>query len=367
MNNKTWVSIIAIIIILAGVWYYQAQVSVPASGEVIKVGALLSLTGDASAWGENAQKAIQLAVEEKNASGGIDGKVVEMIYEDTGGEPKKAVSAYQKLVSVDKVEAILGPLNQTEVISVIQNFSKDNMPVIVPGYVPLTNRQNLKNPLTVWMDARMEAELMANYVFNQGVKTVAVIGSLDSWESDVSDAFYKEFLRIGGKVVAKEIVQPDSTDMKLPITRAISSNPQAVFLGTYYQFVNSSKVLNDLQYKGKLYGIEVDDYLASQTKGWSTGLQFIAPDFYTNKFVKDFETKFKVKPGLPAGQSFDAANVLFSLLSGKNNRGEVIQAINEFKKYDGVSGQLEILADGRSTLPTAIFQIDENGLINKIK
>lgn len=328
---------------------------------------LLSLTGDASAWGDNAQKAIALATEEINTKGGIHGKRINMIYEDTAGDPKRAVSAYQKVTSIDDVTAVIGPLTQTEEVAITPLIDKTGVPAVVPGFVPMQNRKNLYNPLLVWMDPPTEAERMAQYVFNQGVKNVGILGTQDSWEKTVSNSFAPKFTELGGRVIRQEMIQPTATDAKLPITRIIATNPQGVFLGTYYQFINGTKALHDLSYGGNIYSIEVDDYLAGQTYTRTQGLRFVAPDFYTTDFVSDFKNKYGRAPGLPAGQSYDATNILFSFLNKSTDQNDILQAMKNFSEYQGVSGKLQITSDGKTLLPTAIFEIGTGGGIKRVE
>lgn len=351
------------VVVLVGWQAYQRRQE---NSGTIKIAALLSTSGGAAAWGENAQKAIALATEELNQKGGINGKQEEVLYKDTGSDPKQAVSTYRQATSLDHVTAVLGPLNQTETLPVLPLIERDKIPVVAPGYVPLEDRKNLRNPIFVWTDAETEAGRMAEYVFSQGIHTIGVIGTLDSWENTVSTAFAKRFKELGGTVSKQEIVQPAVTDMKLPVTEVVATHPQAVFLGTYYQFVNSTKALHDLRYTGKLYSIEDDDYLASQTYAWTAGLQFIAPDFYTSDFVNKFKQKYGTAPGLPAGQAYDAANILFSFLRQGRDPNDILEKMKSFSEYDGVSGQLKITSDGRTILPTALFQIDSKGNIIRV-
>jgi len=358
-----WTIIIVVILIAIILSLNNKNVSQP--NGPIKIAALLSLTGDASAYGQNAQRGIQLAVDEFNQKGGVDGRQVDMIYEDTAGDPKKTLSAYQLVTTVDHVTAVLGPLNQNELSAVIPLIDRDQMPVISPDYVPVQNRVNIHDPILVWMDAQIEAERMARYVFDQGIRKVAVIGSQDNWESTVSNGFADAFSVLGGTITDREIVLPDSADMKLPVTKALASSPEAVFIGTYYQFVNSTKTIHDLGYGGKLFGIEVDNYLAQQTAGWVENLEFIGPDYYSSAFTQDFQKRFAILPGLYAGQSYDAANILFSFLTKDATQEGIVEQMNDFKSYQGVSGSLEINADGRTTLPTALFEL-QNGKVSRI-
>jgi len=352
-----WLVIIVVVIILVVIAVGVSRNGPALDNKTIKVAALLSLTGDAAAWGQNAERAIQLATEQINQLGGVNGQQLEVIYEDTGADPKRAVSAFQKVTAIDNVVAVIGPLNQTEDVAVAPIIKQTGTPTIVPGYLPISNRTNITNPIIVWMDAELEAGRLAQYLFDQGIRRVGIFGTLDSWESTVSGSFANRFKELGGVIVDKEIVQPDTAEVRLPITRLVASKPEAIFLGTYYQFVNSTKELHDLGYKGKLYGIEIDDYLANQTAAWTNGLQFIAPDHYQNDFIETFTNKYGMAPGLPAGQSYDAANILFSFLKQSINKAEILELMKSFSQYDGVSGQLEIRPDGRSFLPVALFEL----------
>ena len=360
--EKTLIWLIVIVIVLIG-GYYLFFNKQPVSGEEIKIGVPFVLSGDGAAWGENAQKGVNLAVEEINKKGGVNGRKIDVIYENTEGEAKKAVSAYQKLVSVDKVEAILGPLLQTETASVAPLIAKDNIPVIAPSYAAIQNRPNPRNPLLIWMDPTIEAGRMAEYVFKQGIRKMGVIGTLDSWENEVSEAFAEKFKSLGGEVVVKEIVQPDTSDVKLNITRIVNEKPEAIFLGTYFQFIQSLKMVGDLGYKGKLYSIEVDSYLANETKSISSGLRFIAPDFYTSDFMKKFEEKYGQKPGIPAGQAYDAMNILISLLAQAKNKEGMLDLMAKLENYKGVSGNIVLTEDHKTLFPTAVFEIQDGQFV----
>src|SRR3972149_8364316 len=76
----------------------------------LKIGAILPLSGDAASWGEAGKEGIELAIDEVNGKGGINGKKVAIIYEDTQAQPEKGASAMLKLTSIDKVPAVIGDI-----------------------------------------------------------------------------------------------------------------------------------------------------------------------------------------------------------------------------------------------------------------
>ncbi|TRZ64904.1 MAG: hypothetical protein D4Q79_00500 [Spirochaetia bacterium] len=368
MNKNKKIIIGAIIITIVAVLVgWQIYGNKQSNSSSIKIGALIVSSGDAAAWGENAKNAIDLAVEEINNNGGINGKKIEVLYEDTAGEPKRAVSAYQKFVSVDKVDVIIGPLSQAEVAAVAPLIAQDKIPVVTPSYAPFQNRPVAYNPLLIWMDPTIEAEKMAEYVFNQGIKNISVVGTKDSWEMEVTEAFANKFSAMGGKVLFRELLQPDTNDVKATVTKALNSKPEAIFAGTYYQFVPLVKTIKELGYKGKLYSIEVDAYLAGETKPLSDNMQFIAPDFYAGEFMQKFEKKYNRKPGIPAGQAYDSMYILAQLMDNKKNDDNIIKAMSEFKSYDGVSGKITITGDYKTIMPTAIFEVQNGDIIKAVQ
>jgi branched-chain amino acid transport system substrate-binding protein len=330
----------------------------------LKVGALLLLSGDFTSYGERSQNAIEIAVDEYNANPNNKRKV-EVVYEDTHGDPKQAVSAYTKLVNVDKVDAIVGPLLQAEAAAITPLIEKDKIPVFSVAPVPIERRSSLGNPLVVWPDPTLEAEQMAQYVFDDGIRSVGIVGTQDSWENEVSEAFAKKFQSLGGTVTSKEITLQTEKDVRLPATKVISTKPEAIFLGTYYQFFPFVKSIREQGYKGKLYSIEIDTYLAEQTKSLSDGLKFISPDSYTDDFIKEFNKRYGQNPTLPAGQAHDAMGILLSLFSKYGDKDDVLKAMVDFKQYDGVSGPISF-DNHKAIFPLSIFEI-QNGIIQKLK
>lgn len=363
MKNKIiWVTVILVLVVIAV--SVSKNETKNASFGTIKIGALLSLTGEGSAWGENAKKGIEMAVSEfriKNKD-----NLIEIIYEDTHGDPKTAITGYRKLVDLDRVSIIIGPLTQAEASALSPIVATDRIPMISPAYASLANRPNPRNPLFVWMDPTVEAEQIAQYVYENGFRRVGIIGTKDNWESQVSEDFAKKFTSLGGLVIASEIVQPKINDNRLSVTKVLSKNPDAIFLGTYYQFVNSLKALSDLNYKGKLYSIEVDQYLVNETKSWSEKLQFIAPDFYTSDFVASFSERYDEKPGIPTGQAYDAANIALDLVTSTKDREEIISEMSAFGGYSGVSGKITFTPDNKTILPTAFYEV-RDGVVIKLE
>lgn len=362
-RNKEVIFLVLGLIIIGGVIFFITNSS---DGEGnIKVGAMLVLSGEGAPWGEASHRAIEMAVNEANAAGGINGKQIELLYEDTEGNTAKAVSAYNKLVDVDGVVAILGPNFQTEMAAISPLANEDDFPIITPSYAPFENRPNPKNPLMIWLDPTIQSEQMADYVYNKGVRTVSVVGTVDSWEKEVSNAFARRFEELGGEIKFIDLVQTDADEVKTVAARAVQNDPEAVYIGTYYQFLNFGRAFKELGYGGQLYSIEVDEYLAGESKDFMSGLEFISSETYKEEFREKYEFAYGEKSNIPSGQSYDAANILISFLRQTTDRTEIVGLMEEFDSYDGVSGKIRVV-DNRTIIPTAIYTLD-NGEIVEIQ
>ncbi len=360
---KIIIGIIIAIVIIGGTWYGVSRNK--EEEEVVTVGAMLILSGDAAAWGQAAQRGIELAANEANKEGGINGRKIKVIYEDTQGVASNAVSAYEKLTKIDKVEVIIGPLSQTEVSTIAPLADKDKFPVITPSYAPISNRPNPRNPLLIWLDPTVESGEMADYVYEEGVRTISVLGTQDSWEKEVSKAFADKFKSLGGDIFFRDLLNIEETDVKTVALKAIKDNPDAVFLGTYYQFINLTKTLSELGYQGKLYSIEIDEYLANETKLFTSGLEFISSDLYRESFRKKYQETYGEKSNIPAGQSYDTMNILVSFLRKDSTREGLLDAFERFEEYDGVSGVIKMTDDNKTIIPTAIYELNK-GLIKRL-
>lgn len=363
MKKIIIVVILMLIVIIVKALIFNKKMLTLTSNNTIKIGAPLEFSGGAAKYGENAKKGIDLAIKEYNLN---HNPKVEVIYEDNHTSAKDVISSYKKLISLNKVIAIIGPLFQTQAGALLPIIKSDNTPTVMISPVPLESRNSDTNPITVWMDPSEEAGKMAEYVFSLGLRRVAVIGTQDSWELEVSNAFENKFTSLGGIITNKQIMLPDERDTRSVITKILNTKPEAIFIGTYLQFIPVVKNLNEFGFKGKKYGIEVDAYLAGETKPISNGIQFISPDFYTDEFAEKFKSEFNEIPTIPAGQAYDATNILLSFIEETKNKDEILKKMKEFKTFDGVTGKMEINDKNRVIFPVTIFEIKDGDFV-KIK
>src|ERR1700694_5852459 len=122
---------IVLIIVAAALGYYLTHR--PGSTSAITIGTILPLTGDLSSYSVDWRKALELAVEQQNGKGGIDGKKLVLVVEDSRGVAAQALAAFNKLADVDHVIACVGPITSPEVLSVAPMANAKHIPIISPS------------------------------------------------------------------------------------------------------------------------------------------------------------------------------------------------------------------------------------------
>lgn len=350
----------SIVLISQGLKYYNQK------RNVITLGTLFIHSGNDAAFGEAAQDGVALAVEEYNRA--KTAKKVRVIYEDTGGSSKGAVSAYMKLISVNNVDGIIGPLFQTQTSAVTPLIEKNSTPTITISPLAPEGRNNNATPIGFWPDPLFMSGKLARYVYDNGYRTVGVIGTKDIWDNEVTNGFSKEFSKIGGMVSDVEIVMPDTIDLRLEIQRIIHTNPDAIFIGTYGQFIRAVKTIREFGFEGKLFSIELDSHLAKETATLSNGTEFISLAVQDDAFDKKILTRYGHQPNIPTAQAYDAANLLLSILSQSASQNDALKKMSSLSWYNGVSGNISFSKDGKASFEaTPIFELREGEIVKLIK
>ncbi len=205
--------------------------------DTIKLGSIGPLSGGVAVYGTEARNAIQLAVDEINANGGvIDGKKFELIAEDDEGNPEKSVSAYKKLVTKDGVKLIVGSLTSGCTIAITPLAQAQKVVQIAPAATnpAITDagdfifRACYTDPFQGTVGAKFAAE-------NLGTKRAAILYDIgNDYSVGLTENFEKKFTEEGGEIVAKESYQSGDKDFNAQLTKIKNANPDVVYLPDYY-------------------------------------------------------------------------------------------------------------------------------------
>jgi branched-chain amino acid transport system substrate-binding protein len=199
----------------------------------IKIGFIGPLTGSASSIGQNAQSAVEVAVDQVNSAGGINGRPLQVIYEDGQCSGAPSSSAASKLINVDKVSAILGGACSGETMAFTQIAEQANMPVLsyCSSNPAITNAGDYI--FRDYPSDNYQGTYAANYLYNTlGKKKVAIFYSKTDWANGIKQVFTGAFTKLGGQIVADEGFSQNSTDVRTSVAKIKAANPDAIyFLG----------------------------------------------------------------------------------------------------------------------------------------
>lgn len=235
-----WVVVVVAAVALLG-WYTSTQKKAvsqtPPTGQEqqveektpIKVGFLHPLTGDAASYGEAMRNTAQLAVEEINAAGGVNGRPIELVVEDGKCNGKDAANAMQKLVNVDQVKIVLGGFCSSEALAAVPPAESGRVALFSPGASsPDLTGKSLYFMRDYPSDAS-QGSVLADEALKRGWKKVAFVQEQLDYPLGILKAFSAKFEQGGGTIV-KEEFPTTTTDFRSILTKLKAEKPDALFI-----------------------------------------------------------------------------------------------------------------------------------------
>jgi len=234
--SKTAKVIVWIVVILLVIWVLSSLTgtSKPTSTGPIEIGWIAPLTGDAANIGQNEQAATQLAVDEINKAGGVNGRQIQVIYEDGQCTGTPASNAANKLINIDKVPAILGGACSGETMAFTAAAEQSKTVVLSPcsSNPAITNAGDYI--FRDYPSDSYQGSNAANYIFNTlGKKKVAVLYVQGDYEEGIKTVFVDNFQKLGGTIVADESAAPATTDFRSQLTKIKAAKPDLVYFLSY--------------------------------------------------------------------------------------------------------------------------------------
>jgi len=350
------------------------------SSDKIKIGVYYPLTGDTATFGQFGKKGVEMAIVEINASGGLLGKQVEAIYEDTRGQQQDSTIAVQKLINKDNVVAVLGESASTNSLAGGAVCQDKKIPMITPSSTNPTVTQLGDYIFRVCFLDDFQGEVMARFAVNSlKAKRIAVLYDNGSDYSIGLEEFFTSTLKkLGGEIVAKEAYQKTDVDFSAQLTKIKGSNPDAIYIPGYYTQVGQiAQQSRKLGMKIPLLGADGWDSpsLVEIGKEALNGCYFSNhynvedPDPFVSKFVELFKSKYNSTPDTTAGLAYDASNILFAAIKKANSTdGKAIRdAIAETKEFPGITGVITISKTRDAIKPAVIVGIENGKYIVKEK
>ncbi|RLC75389.1 MAG: hypothetical protein DRI61_14995 [Chloroflexi bacterium] len=359
LKTKIIIWLIVIVIVIAGIWWGTSRK--PAEEEVVKIGVVATLTGVGAYQGQQELRGLELARDEINEAGGIDGKLIRFIVEDSKAEPATAATAIKKLIDVDRIQFVIG----------------DSWTTTTAVMVPIVNRRGvlLISPLATLDDLSkddmffrtmpttksMMVPLAKHAYFQMNARKLGILRQETPFGIEHARDFRGVFEALGGEVVGEESFAITATDVRTEITKIKDKNPDTIFnlhatgpmMGL---LIKQAKELGvNVQWLGS-WGSENADLLR-EYGDIIEGLTYPYPYNVESKnpgvqeFVKAYQHRYNELPDITAANSYDALKVL---ARGLEECGENTKCVKGFllslKDYQGASG---------------IFSFDKNGDVVK--
>ena len=344
----------------------------------IKIGVIAELTGDIPAVGASCKNAAEMAVQQVNDAGGIPlgdkAYKVKLIIEDNAGKADQSASSAQKLITQQKVTAIVGP-----------NASRYALPA---AEIAETSKVVLITPWSTAPKATLDSKTGASkkYVFracfidpfqggvlakftldNLKLKKAAVLYDVASeYNKGIAEIFKKVYEQNGGKVVAFETYTTNDKDFSSQLTKIKQTAPDIIFLPNYYsevplQIQQAKRLGITTPFIGsdswgseeliKLCGKDCNNYY------FSTHYAADASTAATKKFIEDYKAKYGTTPDDVAALTYDSFGLIFQALktAGKNDRQALRDALAKIPQYEGVTGNMQFKEGSGDPVKSAVI------------
>lgn len=324
------------------------------------------LTGPAAVYGIAVKNGAQIAVDEINAAGGVNGMQLELNFQDDEHDAEKAVNAYNSAKDAG-AKVFLGTVTSTPCEAVVEKTKADNMFQITPSGSSL-NAIKYDNAFRICFSDPGQGTAAAQYIAqNLGCKTVAIIwDNSDVYSNGIYEKFKAEAANVGLEIVAEEaFAGADNKDFNTQLIAVNQAAPDIVFLPIYYKA--AALILQQANQSGfalKFFGCDGLDGIIGQLEGdaaLAEGVMLLTPfvaddpDEKVQAFVKTYQEKFGEVPNQFAADAYDGVYVIKAALedAGVKDANVAVSELCDLLKasmlkitVEGVTGTMKWTADG---------------------
>jgi len=344
----------------------------------IKIGINYELSGDVASYGKASVDGIELAIEEINAKGGIDGKLIKPIKYDNKSDKSQATTLATKLMTQDKVVAVLGPATSGAFKATIPEAIKNKV-VVASGSATAddvtVDASGVKEyAFRICFNDSYQGTAMANYALkNMNAKTAAVIMDNSSdYAKGLAENFTKTFEAGGGKVVATEAFVAGDTDFNAILTKIKGFEFDVIFIPGYYneagliikqaraQGINAPILGADGFGAPELVDLAGADALRDVY--FSAHFSSLDKDPSVMGFIESFKAKYGKEPDQFAALGYDLAMFVADGIkrAGSTDTVAIKDALAATKDFKGVTGSFSMDENHNPVKAVVVVEI-QNG------
>jgi branched-chain amino acid transport system substrate-binding protein len=341
-----------------------------AAGEkVIKIGFIGPLTGDVKTFGESTKNAFEMAIAE--SGGKVGDYKIETVFMDDRNDATEAVNVATKLITQDKVQAIVGSVTSKATIPVTQ-VANDSKVVVITSTatspkVTVDNGKRKDFAFRACFIDPFQGTVAAKFATDTlKAKTVAILYDQgNDYTVGLTNYFKDSFTKAGGQVLASEAYSKDDVDFSAVLSNIARMNPDILYLPDYYQKVNligkqaREKGIKAVFLGGDGWDSKDLDYATMEGGYFTNHYSADDPRPEVKKFVEDYKAKYGSVPDAFATLSYDATKLLLNAIktANSNDPAKIREALQATKDFSVISGKLTFDQDGNPVKPAAILQI----------
>lgn len=337
----------------------------------VRIGFLGGVSGRVADLGIGGRNGVQLAIDMRNAAGGVRGRKIELLVEDDKQDPEVAKHAMGRLIG-QRVAAIVGPMTSAIAVSVVPRLTEAGMLMISPTVTTNSLSGKDDNFLRVTSSTRSYAKVSAEYLFtHRGARRIAAIydtrnrAYTEDWLTD----YRKAFTALGGEVIAAiEFASSDDLHFAELARQLLDKRPDSILILS--NSVDAAMFLQQIRKQNRDIVISGSEWAATERLTELAGKAaegFIAAQFFDRQsqkpayvaFRKAYLERFGIEPGFAGANGFDAANALLDALEKKPENLSLKQALLS-SRFDGVQSEIVFDDFGDVSRPTYITTV-KNG------
>ena len=340
--------------------------------DTIKVGEVASLTGKDAAFGQSSHEGTLLSVEEINAAGGVLGRRLELITLDDASKPGESGTAARKLISRDKVVALLGEVASSRSIEMAPIAQNARIPMISPSSTNPKVTQFGDYIFRVCFTDPFQGAVLAKFALTRlHARKLAILTSVsNAYSVGLSKYFREPYLAGGGTIVDEQRYSEGDKDFKAQLTAIMASGADGLLVSGYY--TEAALVCIQAKQLGLAIpifggdGWEAQELItiggdAVEGKFYSTHFSPASPAPAVQAFVARFRQRWGAEPDAMAALGYDSAGVLAAAIrrAGTAEPAALRAAIAATKDYPGVTGSTSLDANRDATKPAVILTVKD--------
>ena len=345
-------------------------------GKTFKLGYDLELSGGVAAYGNAGKNGANLAVDEINKAGGIDGKQITVVSKDNKSDNAEAATVVSNLITNDKVNAVIGSMTSGAVKSMTPNITKGAVPLVTPAgtddTLTVTNGEVNEYIFRSTFQDSYQGKVLANYTTNElkAKKVVLYYDNSSDYAKGIAKSFEKTY---DGKIVDKVSFQSGDKDFQATLSKIKGEDFDAIVMPGYYNETGLiTKQARELGIEQPILGGDgfadptfitlAGDAAATNVyyvSGYSA--KALATDT-TTKFIAAYQAKYKSEPSMFDALSYDAVYMVKQAAEDTKAKTsvDVKDGLAKLKNFKGATGEITVDKDHNPVKEAVVIKL-ENG------